>query len=192
MPWMPLVHRRAAAVERERALPPRIILARAVPLHVGAREHDPAEAPGRDRRLERPRACAKPRLKNRRDLHARRLGRAQQFVGPLRRNLDRFLHHEMFARADRRERRLQVRAARRRDTHDGDIGPRHQVRDAGRGEGHPVLRRKHPGIFRVARRNADELRPRGRRDGLRMVVGNHADTDNPEAEGRWSGGSVHR
>ena len=112
-----LVDDDAAAVLGEPALPARVVLGGAIPLHVAARQHHAAEAPGIDGRLDLPRRIAKTRLEDRTHAHAGLLRLAQDVVGALHRRIERLFDHQVLAGADGRERGLQVQRRRRGDAH---------------------------------------------------------------------------
>ncbi len=185
-----LVDHRPAAVVGVEASRRGVVLRVAVPLHVGAREHEATEPAGIERGLDGAGAIAKAALEDRRDAQAGGVGGADDLVRAGSGDLDRFLDDEVLARANRRERRLEVRTARRGDAHDVDIGPRDQRGDVGRVEWDVVLRGEGVRLAGVARGNADECGARERRDGLRVKVGNHTEADDAEAEerGRRAGG----
>ena len=113
-----------------------------------------------------------------------------KFVRALRRDLDWFLDDQVFARADRGERGLEVRPAGRGHADNVDVGPRDEFVDARRGKRHVVLRGECARVFGISRRDSHQFAPGGVRDRLRMEVGDHADSNDAEAEGgmveEWS------
>ena len=122
-----LVDDRAAAILGDLSLPAGVVLGGAIPLHVATREHHAPEAPRIDRGLELPRRIAEARLENRADAHAGLLGFRQDVIGAFDRGVERLLDHEVFAGADRRERRLEVQRRRGGDAHRIEPGLRRAV-----------------------------------------------------------------
>ena len=121
-----LVDDGAAAVFGDLALPARVVLGGAIPLHVAAGEHHAAESPGIDRRLERARRIAKARLEDGADAHARLRGFVQDVIRAFDRGVERLLDHEVLARADGRERRNEMQRRRCRDANRIEAGLREQ------------------------------------------------------------------
>ncbi len=185
-----LVDERTAAIELRRALPAGVVLRGTMPFHIGAREHEPAEAAGVERGLQLARAIAEAGLKNRRHLHAGFFRRLEQFVRARRGDLDRLLDDDVLARPDRRQRGLQVSAARRGDAYHMDVRTLHQFLHARRGKRHVPLLREGLPIVGIARGDSHQLAALRRGDGLRVKIGDHADADDTETQ-RGRGGSAH-
>ena len=120
------------------------------------------------------RAVAKTALKNRRDLHARRLSSAENFVRAREGDFDGLLDDEVFARPDRGERRFEMRPTWRRDAHDVDVGPREECSQVSRLKRHVIFRREGVDFSGASRSDAKEFRAFQRRDGLCVKVGDHA------------------
>lgn len=137
-----LVHECATAVEREPALPSRVVLFRPMPLHVGAARYQPAESSGVDRSLQRLRSFAEARLENRADEHSRLLCCTNDLVGACDGRLDGLFDHEMLARTNRSKRGFEVQSARCRDADCVDIGVREEFSDTARSECDIVLARE--------------------------------------------------
>jgi hypothetical protein len=140
------------------------------------------ETAGVDRGLNRACAFTKPRLENRRHFDPRGIRHPQQLVRAFSRNLNGLLDHHMLSRPHRRERRLEMRAARRGDAHDVDVRSGHEFIDARGRKRQLVLLRESPGVVRVARGDTDQPAAFRVRDRLGMKIGNHADADDAEAE----------
>ncbi len=127
-----LVDDRAAAILGKLALPARVVVLRAVPFHVAAREHHAAETARVDRGLQLPRAIAETCLEDGADAHASLAGLLQDVVRAFDRRVERLLDHQVFTGADGRERRLEMQRRGRRDAHRVQAGLLKQLADARR------------------------------------------------------------
>jgi hypothetical protein len=179
------------AVEDERAAVTGVILRRAVPLHVGAGQHEAAEATGIEGGLHRAGAITEAALKDRGDQDLRAVGGVEDLVGARGGDFDGFLDDDVLASADGRQGGLKVGAARRGDADNVKIGPGEQGGGVG-GREDAVLVGQFLALGRAAG-DADEAGAGELGDGLRVKAGNRAGVDDAKAEGcRGDGGGVYR
>ena len=177
-----LVDDRAAAVLGDLALPAGVVLGGAIPLHVATREHHAAETSGVDRRLERTRGIAETRLENGADAHARLLGFVQDVIRALDGGVERLLDHQVFAGADRRQRRHEMQRRRRGDAHRVEPGLRQQLIHVIRRETDAVLGREFLGGGARAADDADQPAAAGGGHGARVEMRDRARADETETQ----------
>ena len=181
-----LVHGRTAAVERERAFPPLVVIRSAIPLHVGAREHEAAESSGIQRGFDELRAVAETRLKDRRDDHACFLGGGEKLIHSFDGDLEGFLDHEMFACFDRGEGGFEMGTARGGDADDLDIIASHESFDICGVKGCAVFFSESGHGLGIASRDASEASASRIVDGEGVIIRDHAAANNPKTKVRRS------
>jgi hypothetical protein len=177
-----LVDERATAVFGQLALPARVVLLRAIPLHVAARQHHAPETVGVDRGLELPRAVTESRLEDGPDAHPMFFRFVQDVIGAFDGGIERLLDHQMFARADRGKRRFEMQRRRRGDADGIESGLLQQRVHVIGGEANAMFARELLGrAARSARHPHQPSALRGR-DPTRMKMRDGAGADEPESD----------
>ena len=172
----------APTVEGEGPFPASIIGGGTMPLNVGAREHESAEATRVQGGFHGLGAHAEASLEDGREAHAGDRRGLDNFVNPRGGYFERFFNDHMFARADGGEGRGEVSSAGGRDTDDLNIRSSEQGGDVGGGEGHAMFRGEGGDIFLRAAGDADEFSALRGGDRLSVKAGDHAGANDTKAK----------